>query len=66
MKSRAMTVTMPNREEIRGDIPLLIHHFLKKYRKEYERPELEFSEEALQRLLRRYRIAVDDFRRGNP
>lgn len=48
-----MTVTMPGLEEIRSDIPLLIHHFLKKYRREYERPNLEFSEEALQILLHR-------------
>ncbi len=46
-----MTVTMPSLEEMRCDLPQLIHHFLKKYRKEYERPELEFSEEALQQLL---------------
>ena len=48
-----MTVTMPNLEEIREDIPLLTHHFLKKYRQEYDRPELEFSEKALQILLHR-------------
>ncbi len=36
-----------------ADIPLLIQHFLKKYRQEYERPDLEFSEEALQILLHR-------------
>jgi DNA-binding NtrC family response regulator len=48
-----MTVTMPSLEEIRSDIPLLIHHFLKKYRQEYDRPELEFSETALQLLLHR-------------
>jgi DNA-binding NtrC family response regulator len=48
-----MTVTMPSLEEMRDDIPLLIHHFLKKYRHEYERPELEFSDEALQLLLHR-------------
>jgi DNA-binding NtrC family response regulator len=48
-----MTVTMPSLEEIKADIPLLIHHFLKKYRQEYDRPELEFSEKALQMLLHR-------------
>ena len=48
-----VTVTMPNLEEIRSDIPLLIHSFLKKYRKEYDRPDLEFSEEAIQMLLHR-------------
>ena len=45
-----MTVTMPGLSEIQSDIPLLIHHFLKKYRQEYGRPELEFSEQALQLL----------------
>jgi DNA-binding NtrC family response regulator len=48
-----MTVTMPSLDEIRADIPLLIHHYLKKYRQEYDRPELEFSEKALQMLLHR-------------
>jgi DNA-binding NtrC family response regulator len=48
-----MTVTMPSLDEIRTDIPRLIHHFLKKYRQEYDRPELEFSEKALQVLLHR-------------
>lgn len=48
-----VTVTMPNLEELRADIPLLIHHFLRKYRKEYGRPELEISEEAVQTLLHR-------------
>ena len=48
-----MTVTMPTIEEMRGDIPLLINHFLKKYRLEHQRPELEFSAEALQILLHR-------------
>jgi DNA-binding NtrC family response regulator len=48
-----VTVRMPSLEEIRSDIPLLIHHFLRKYRSKYERPDLEFSEEAIQMLLRR-------------
>jgi len=48
-----VTVTMPSLEEIRSDIPLLIHFFLKKYSKEYDRPDLEFSEEAVQLLLHR-------------
>ncbi|MDR3630338.1 MAG: sigma-54 dependent transcriptional regulator [Desulfocapsaceae bacterium] len=48
-----MTVNMPNLEETQSDIPMLIHHFLKKYRQEYSRPELEFSEKAIQLLLHR-------------
>jgi DNA-binding NtrC family response regulator len=46
-----MTVTMPNIEEIRADIPLLINHFLKRYRAEHDRPSLELSEEALHTLV---------------
>ena len=46
-----MTVTMPNIEEIRADIPLLINHFLKRYRAEHGRPGLELSEEALHALV---------------
>lgn len=46
-----VTVTMPNLEELRADIPLLIQHFLRRYRQEYDRPELEFSAEAVQALL---------------
>ncbi|MDR3089553.1 MAG: sigma-54 dependent transcriptional regulator [Desulfobulbaceae bacterium] len=45
-----MTVTMPHIEEIRADIPLLINHFLKRYRAEHGRPDLELSEEALHAL----------------
>jgi DNA-binding NtrC family response regulator len=48
-----MTVNMPSLKEIQSDIPLLIHHFLKKYRQEYDLPELEFSEKAVQLLLHR-------------
>ncbi len=46
-----VTVTMPNLEEIRCDIPLIAQHFLRKYRKEYDRPELEFSPESARALL---------------
>ncbi|MDR0478147.1 MAG: sigma-54 dependent transcriptional regulator [Desulfobulbaceae bacterium] len=46
-----MTVTMPNIEQIRADIPLLINHFLKRYRLEHDRPGLELSEEALHALI---------------
>ncbi len=48
-----LTLTMPTLEDIRADLPLLIDHFLKKYRLEYQRPELEFSTGAFQELLRR-------------
>lgn len=48
-----MTVTMPTIEEIQSDIPLLIAHFLRKYRAEYDKPHLDISQEALQALLHR-------------
>ena len=48
-----VTVQMPNLEELQADIPLLIHYFLRRYGKEYNRPDLEFSEEAVQMLLHR-------------
>ncbi|MDA3972029.1 MAG: sigma-54 dependent transcriptional regulator [Desulfobulbaceae bacterium] len=48
-----MTVTMPSLAEISSDIPLLAVHFLEIFAKEYNRPGLEFTPEALQCLLRR-------------
>ena len=48
-----MTVTMPTIEEIASDIPLMIAHYLRKYRLEYNKPELDISQEALQSLIRR-------------
>ena len=48
-----LTVTMPSLAEIRSDIPLLAQHFLERFAEEYGRPELEFTPEALQCLLRR-------------
>ncbi|MBE0584505.1 MAG: sigma-54-dependent Fis family transcriptional regulator [Desulfofustis sp.] len=48
-----VTVNMPSLEEIRSDLPLLIHHFFNKYRSEYQRPDLELGEDAVQTLLQR-------------
>ncbi|MEE4314535.1 MAG: sigma-54 dependent transcriptional regulator [Desulfofustis sp.] len=48
-----VTVTMPSLEEIRSDLPLLIHYFFNKYRLEYEREGLELGEDAVQALLTR-------------
>ncbi len=48
-----VTVNMPNLEEIRTDLPLLINHFFDRFRQEHGRPDLKLSEEAIQLLLRR-------------
>jgi two-component system response regulator GlrR len=40
--------TLKNRKE---DIPLLAHHFLKKYAAEFNKPVTEFAPEAMQKLL---------------
>lgn len=48
-----MSVTMPPLSVMANDIPLLAQHFLEKYSKEYDRPDLEFLPEALQCLLNR-------------
>lgn len=48
-----MTVTMPTLLEIADDIPLLAHHFLDMFAKEYDREGLEFTPEALQCLMQR-------------
>ncbi|MBW2659084.1 MAG: sigma-54-dependent Fis family transcriptional regulator [Deltaproteobacteria bacterium] len=45
-----MPVTLPTLAEINEDIPLLAHHFLREFVREYEREELEFTPEALQFL----------------
>ncbi len=47
-----VTVNMPSLEEIRSDLPLLIHYFFNRYRTEHERPDLELGEDAVQVLLR--------------
>jgi len=48
-----MTVTLPTLADIRDDIPLLAQHFLTMYAKEYDRPGMEFTPDALQCLMRR-------------
>jgi len=48
-----MSVALPSLSEMREDIPLLAHHFLKMYEKEYDRQGLSFSPEALQTLFNR-------------
>jgi len=48
-----VTITMPNLEEMREDVPLLVHHFISHYKKQYRRPELTFTPETLQNLFQR-------------
>jgi DNA-binding NtrC family response regulator len=48
-----VTVTMPSLRDIRDDIPLLARHFLKQYKRQHERPDLQIAPEALQYLYRR-------------
>lgn len=46
-----INIHLPPLRERREDIPPLAHHFLKKYRNENARPELDFSKETMQVLL---------------
>lgn len=48
-----VTITMPNLEEMREDVPLLVHHFISHYKKQYNRGDLTFSPETLQLLFQR-------------
>lgn len=45
-----VTVTMPDLLDMREDIPLLIHHFLDKFKKQYERFDFSLSNNALKHL----------------
>jgi DNA-binding NtrC family response regulator len=49
-----VTVEMPNLVEMKEDIPLLVHHFLSRYTKEYERKDLEVPSDVLRRLYKRH------------
>lgn len=46
-------VVMPNLNEMREDIPLLIHHFLEKYKLQYSRPDLSLPPALLKKLYSR-------------
>lgn len=45
-----ITVVMPNLEEMKEDVPLLIHHFLTQFKRQYDREDLVLSPEVLQHL----------------
>jgi len=45
-----VTVKMPSLLDMREDIPLLVHHFLERYKRQHGRPELTIAPEALQFL----------------
>lgn len=46
-------VVMPNLEDMREDIPLLIHHFLSLFKKQYNKQSLAISTDVLQFLYQR-------------
>ncbi len=48
-----VSVVMPSLEEMREDIPLLIHHFFTKFKRQYQRDDLVVPPEVLRHLYRR-------------
>ena len=48
-----VSVVMPSLREMAEDVPLLVHHFLALFKKQYDRPELTIAPEALHLLYRR-------------
>ncbi len=45
-----VSVVMPNLQEMKEDIPLLVHHFLATYKRQYARQELVIAPEVLRYL----------------
>ncbi|MCP4340665.1 MAG: sigma-54-dependent Fis family transcriptional regulator, partial [Desulfobulbaceae bacterium] len=45
-----VTAVMPNLEEMKEDVPLLIHHFLAQFKQQYDREDLVLSADLLQYL----------------
>lgn len=45
-----VTAVMPNLEEMKEDVPLLIHHFLAQFKRQYDREDLVLSTDLLQHL----------------
>jgi DNA-binding NtrC family response regulator len=48
-----VSVVMPNLEEMKEDIPLLVHHFFKLFKQQYHREELVLPAPLLQQLYQR-------------
>ena len=48
-----VSVTMPNLLEMKEDVPLLVHHFLALYKRQYGREELGVAPEVLRHLYQR-------------
>ncbi|MFT5726611.1 MAG: DNA-binding NtrC family response regulator [Desulforhopalus sp.] len=48
-----VTVTMPNLNDMREDVPLLIHHFFSKFKSQYGRENLIVPPDILQQLYQR-------------
>ncbi|MCP3890459.1 MAG: sigma-54-dependent Fis family transcriptional regulator [Desulfobulbaceae bacterium] len=48
-----VTAVMPNLAEMKEDIPLLVHHFLSRFKKRYQRENLQISTNVLQFLYQR-------------
>ena len=48
-----VTAEMPSLEEMMEDVPLLIHHFLEQFKRQYDRHDLVLSPDLLQHLYQR-------------
>lgn len=48
-----VTITMPSLSEMQEDIPLLVHYFINRFKKEFDRPGLTISPEAQNYLCQR-------------
>ncbi len=48
-----VTAVMPDLEEMKEDVPLLIHHFLAQFKRQYDREDLVLSPDLLQHLYQR-------------
>jgi transcriptional regulator with GAF, ATPase, and Fis domain len=48
-----VSVVMPNLMEMREDVPILVHHFLALYKRQYHREELVLGPEVLRHLYQR-------------
>lgn len=48
-----VSAVMPNLEQMREDIPLLVHHFLAQFKRQYHREDLALSPDVLQHLYHR-------------